>query len=264
MSSEGTELTTFHSLGDGTASPPGNPPKVRIKVNEDHKDFSDDDDNMMSGSAHNVPTPRSIDDDLTLALQSETTSTSSLCTRLCSYLSSSCGCCCCCVYTPSIASPHNYVSESSASYWKMYPFMRAAHRWWKVFLFCYLALAIPFIYGSISILKSTCYNADINNAINDYLDITGDSTDFCNLYFWLYLCAAPLLMLIVAYITERVTLHDDMRGDRLVCLLNAVCLLITIYFFAFLGHVDRVVMDYACTGDYQQSASDLLQSGCKS
>merc|ERR1719295_1301295 len=102
MASDGTELTTelttFHTLGDGEDSQSRKRKKskiaglkARIKVNEDSKEFSDDDDNMMGGNQFNVPTPRSPDDDLTLALQSETVSNSSLCARICSVLSTKCG-----------------------------------------------------------------------------------------------------------------------------------------------------------------------------
>ena len=253
MSSEGTELTTIA----------GTKGIELIKVNEDRKQYSDDEDQMMGGLSSKVPTPRSPDDDLSMALQFETaTGSASRCTQLCTLLSSCCGCCCCCVYSQSEKSPTNYVSESSDQYWVIYPFMRAAHRWWKVFLCCYLLLSIPFIYASVELYSTTCSSA-ILKSVQDYGDLTGDTTDFCNFYFWMYLMAAPLMMLIVSYITERVTLHDDMRGDRLVCLLNAIALIIVIYLFVFLGRLHGVVMDYGCI-DYHDSASTTLQSACQS
>lgn len=203
------------------------------------------------------PTRRSPDDDIVLALQ-ETTSNKSYFNKLCSF----CGCCCCFVYSNNGGNDSNYISESSDLYWTKYPFMRRAHQMWKLFFFCYVLLCIPYIYFSFVIFETSCYNADIHHALGDVIDLNDLSANFCNLYYWIYIWLIPFLLLMIAYITERVTLHNDGRGDRLVCLLNVICLIIVIYLFVFFHDINKLLMNEICS-DYQNSQSNLLQNGCK-
>lgn len=292
MSSEGdfeknTTITSYKSLheigsnngigGVSTSDVNIKPTNISLQTggNDDNNeynngDISSDDDNMLIMTGFNAPTPRSPDDDIALALQ-ETTNDSFCEGIFIKLISSCCGCCCCCVYTSSAQQSTqesssrldiNYVSESSETYWIKYPFMRTAHRMWKIYFLCYLLLAIPFIYLSQTIYSTSCSNSDINNALGDVIDMNDSSSNFCNLYYWIYIWLSPFLFLIVTYITERVTLHNDMRGDRLTCLLNIVCLVIIIYLFVFFNYINKLLMDNICI-DYQSSQSKLLINGCK-
>ena len=131
----------------------------------------------------------------------------------------------------------------------------------EIYFLCYFSLSIPLIYLSYDIYSISCSNPDINNALGDVIDMNDSSANFCNLYYWIYIWLSPFLFLIVTFITERVTLHNDMRGDRLTCLLNLICFGIIIYLFVFFNYINQLLMDNICI-DYESSQSTLLRNGC--
>eukprot|EP01084_Bolivina_argentea_P102111 182979_1 len=248
------------------------PTSTNITTNEqeENEKSSEEEDEDLLMIGFNQPTPRDPEEDIVLALQ-ETTDESFFNKCLNKLMSSTCGCCCCCVYTSSTKQSKsqstskidvNYISESSPLYWTKYPFMKQAHRMWKIFFLCYFILSIPYIYLSYIIFNTSCNNHDINHALSDIIDLNDSSSNFCNLYYWIYIWFSPLLFLIITYITERVTLHNDMRGDRLICLLNVICLIIIIYLFVFFNYINDLLIDNICI-DYQYSESNLLRNGCK-
>ena len=139
--------------------------------------------------------------------------------------------------------------------------VKCARIFWYIFFICYLLNGILYWSKSMSIFSVVCYNDEITDAIDNVL--SDSDNDICELYYWIYIELAPIIWLIIAYATYATTLKNDMRGDRLIAMLNVIAFALVVVLLVFFNYINSIMQFEVCV-DYESSDTYEYRIGCQS